>query len=251
MNKLVSKNSVQRFKQGRKLQKFKNPSGPIDNRSSNQKFSDFWKGIFSNWNPWTGVFGNETKKQTSSNNSSTKDYSFMKGGTRQRTPDEIQKLQDPKIQKYLQRQQTQGFTAKPTKPAVTSVTKTTPIDNYYVKGYGEGLQDEIAKLGGVRAVQNKLIKLGLLNDRFGADGKWGKNTQAAYEAYKRIAFNPQTIPTEEPIEKTPDYMDSPINNSQVDLAGVAKQYLYAKQGGQLPSRNPVKRFKRNFRLVAQ
>ena len=29
-------------------------------------------------------------------------------------------------------------------------------------------------------MQDKLIKLGLLNDKFGADGKWGKNTEAAY-----------------------------------------------------------------------
>ena len=117
-----------------------------------------------------------------------------------------------------------------------SSTKTViPVNNYYLKGF-ENRKDEIAKLGGVRAMQNELIKLGLLNDKFGADGRWGKNTEAAYQKYLSL----KNIPVYE----------KPETPSVAAMAGIYSeenkplyQRIRFKQGGQLVSKNPVKRFK--------
>lgn len=127
MNKLVSRNPVQRFKQGKKIVKAqggvktsrRTPGGQIiydNNFSEPGFFSRFWSYLTSPQQSRVGMNGKpivDTIQKNPNSIPESKDYSFMKGGIRQRTPDEIQKIQDPKIQKYLQRQQAQGFTAKP------------------------------------------------------------------------------------------------------------------------------------------
>jgi hypothetical protein len=56
---------------------------------------------------------------------------------------------------------------------------TTPVDNYYLKGF-EKRKDEIAKLGGVRAVQQMLKDAKFDIGKYDVDGKWGQNTEDAY-----------------------------------------------------------------------
>lgn len=92
------------------------------------------------------------------------------------------------------------------------------INNVWLKGYKHN------EVNDVKAMQNKLIKLGLLKDRFGADGKWGDNTEAAYQKYLSL----KNIP----IYEKPETPTIPLY-----------QQIRFKQGGQLISRNPVRRFK--------
>lgn len=94
-------------------------------------------------------------------------------------------------------------------------------------------------------MQNQLIKLGLLKDRFGADGKWGKNTEAAYQKYLQYLNNPSGIST--PKTPTIEREISPyeqISNNQENIP--LYQRIKFKKGGQLLSRNPVERFKNNI-----
>ena len=113
-------------------------------------------------------------------------------------------------------------------PSKKSINK--PVNNVWLKGYKH---DEVKD---VKAMQKQLMELGLLKDRFGADGKWGKNTEAAYQKYLSL----KNIPVYE----------KPETPSVAAMAGIYSeenkplyQQIRFKQGGQLPSRNIVKRFK--------
>ena len=94
-------------------------------------------------------------------------------------------------------------------------------------------------------MQNELIKLGFLKGNLkngtGADGKWGKNTEKAYQLYLSMNNAPQY--------KKPEFISpaaqigvySTENNTSFNQP--LYQRIRFKQGGQLPSRNIVKRFK--------
>ena len=113
-----------------------------------------------------------------------------------------------------------GYTSTMTKQSAPSLSM--PINNVWLKGYKH---DEIKD---VRAMQNELIKLGLLKGNLkngtGADGKWGKNTETAYQKYLSL----KNIPIYEK-PKTP-------------TIPLYKQIRF-KQGGQLVSKDLIKRFK--------
>lgn len=113
-----------------------------------------------------------------------------------------------------------GYTSMMTKQSTSSPS--IPINNVWLKGYKH---DEVKD---VRAMQNELIKLGLLKGNLkngtGADGKWGKNTETAYQKYLSL----KNIP----IYEKPETPTIPLY----------KQIRF-KQGGQLVSKDPIKRFK--------
>lgn len=113
-----------------------------------------------------------------------------------------------------------------------------PINNNI---FLNGFQNRRNEVKDVRAMQDKLIKLGLLNDKFGADGKWGKNTEAAYQKY---------LATQNAIQNVPTYQKPENPVSPAAMIGIYPednkplyQQIRFKNGGQLVSRNPIKRFK--------
>ena len=244
MNKLISKNPVQRFKQGRKIEKFYGGgfSRKSSGRTSNEQAAYIFKKIFSpekwfsikptgggllGWINRTPTVDTVTKQNTVS---TPKDYSFMTKGTLAPESEQSKKEREDYFNKQKQKY---NFVSTPSKKQ-TNI----PVNNIWLKGYKH---DEVKD---VKAMQNELIRLGLLNDKFGADGKWGDNTETAYQKY----LNLKNIPVYE----------KPETPSVAAMAGIYSeenkplyQRIRFKQGGQLPSRNIVERFKRNFRLVAQ
>lgn len=211
MQKLVSKNSVQRFKEGKKIQKFQNPSSGItliDEKndiwqdSSGKQYQRSWIGRKRNISPneernfkryfseysvtpqqRIGMNGKpivDTITNASSNNNQQqqiKDYSWMKGGTRQRTAEEEARLKDPKVQAYLNRQQ--SSTVNPQKKS---------MNPRFQSAYSNRASD----IGGANKIKEWQSKLGVK-----ADGIWGDKTEAAYQWY----LTQQNLPT---IEKNPD-----------------------------------------------
>lgn len=255
MSNLVSRNPVQRFKEGQKIVKAWGGANtdefglntPYISRGNRLKswFSNLFNSpqqtrIGMNGKPIVDtVVSKTTSKPQTTNTKSTvaprqKDYSFMKVGTRQRTSDEIQKLQDPKIQVYLNRQAEQGFTAKP----ISKIRKP-----YFFKQY-VNRSNEIGGVNNIKAWQRKLgVK---------ADGIWGRNTENAYNAYIQQQQSLQNITSGE------DIMSQVDRQTPYDIISANRnQPTLNKQGGQLVSRNPVQRFKSkyggqpNFRQVAQ
>lgn len=90
-----------------------------------------------------------------------------------------------------------------------SAKKVTPVDNHYLKGF-ENREEEIAKLGGVRAVQKMLG----FTEGNGLDGKWGRNTDEAYRVYQALKHNTSpelptpeqlmsVVPTQQSVPVTP------------------------------------------------
>lgn len=113
------------------------------------------------------------------------DYSWMKGGTRQRTADEEVKLKDPAVQKYLNRQQ--GSTTQPNAPVGP---KKTPINwgnkfNDFVGGLSEEQQSWLKDngLNDATKLQDYLTNMGFGVGKFGSDGKFGKDSRAAWDKF--------------------------------------------------------------------
>ena len=229
MNKLVSKNPIQRFKQGKKILKAGEGLGLNDPYiSRGNRLKSWLKETFSDWNPYTGFVrksnpANPQQQQqtTIPNNSSnnnqqqqTTDYSWMKGGTRQRTAEEKAKLNDSAVQKYLNRQQSP--TTKPTTTGPKTISKQPTNNSMFLAKQG-GWNKSIG-LGNINDQESKdiLNKLGwkdktaeqvqqLLNSNntggyaVNVDNKWGNQSKDAlkkyYERYlKEQQINPPTDP---------------------------------------------------------
>ena len=273
MNKLISKTPVQRFKEGRKIIKAqegirfqrvgstwfpglrsatkeyvfynyntgdyitsKNPEitsleGTINRGKSYSKYGYSWK---------EGEFA-KTPNSTPESTPKSK-----KGGTREISSEEKARLKDEKIQKYLKRQESQKFTAKPTSEKIINDSVTNP-KYWWIKGFRNRVQGlGLKSRDDVKAIQKKLG----VND----DGVWGKDTEEAF--INKFKFIPDT--SEEII---PMAQIQPVNiDSNVAPNLINTQYIpnfnwrealnlhyqnpfSAKQGGQFPSRNPVERFK--------
>lgn len=228
MNKLVSKNPVQRFKEGKKIVK-----------------AQFGRNLKWDWEDTIKRKGDGTFIFNSPVNNQLFNSEFFKN--------------NPQIIKRIQ---------KPIRNTVKNTT--TPIDNYYVKGY-EGRKDEISKLGGVRAIQKMLGFTGK-----NLDGKWGENTELAYQNYlksKQQQQAPELPSTTDLVQhitsqinfNQPNKSSAPFiynqlqsakeqaeksSNNQYISQEIPEQFLamlmgkrYYKQGGQLVSRNPIQRFK--------
>ena len=181
MNKLVSKNPVQRFKQGKKIEKFQGGGST----SNGKKYIGGGTKIVN----WIGnLFNNSQNQQRiGMNGKPIVDYTSQQNSFK--TPE----LKGSK-EAYLNRLQQQGFTAKETpvktKKAISAPKNNPPIASGFIKGYQntDDIQNVINQYGGIKGFQQFLINNKFLSgDRSkkeGADGWWGDNTQKAYEAWK-------------------------------------------------------------------
>ena len=177
MNKLVSKNPVQRFKQGKKIQKME--KGTANGKSSNEKFSNWLNSvgpkIFSLKPTGGGLLGWINKQI----NGTTNNQQNIQQQNTYKTPE----LKGSK-EAYLNRLKQQGFTAKPTKPIVktTPVVKKQSVVPRSGWSYGYDRSNEISD---IKAVQDMLRNGGFYakgaNSR--SDGAWGKDTELAYQNY--------------------------------------------------------------------
>lgn len=224
MNKLVSRSPVQRFKQGKKIVKAE--EGAVAKwqrriKSGINGIGSTFKGAFDmTFNPNNTQFGSQKTynffqavPSRIMNSLVVENYTPENGGTtnnrlrnRQQNNQNIVKqntFKTPELkgskEAYLNRLQQQGFTAKktPTNNGTLVKTKKTisaPVNNYYSKGF-ENRKDEIAKLGGVKAIQQMLKDAKFDIGKFGVDGRWGKDTERAYNEY--LQKNAPTLPTSE------------------------------------------------------
>lgn len=175
MKNLVSKNPVQRFKQGQKVQKmFFGSVVPFVMRPLYKKtynliggaIDEIKKGPVPEIKLFSGNGVEDTARAIAGGN---------KGPRKVTTP---------------QKENITDFNEK-------NIKRDIPVDNYYIKGFGKR-KDEISKLGGVRAIQQKLKNLKLLNSK--VDGKWGNDTEEAYKKYLVISNTDFTPASNEPIE---------------------------------------------------
>lgn len=272
MNKLVSKNPIQRFKQGKKIVRaqygFKtrddgvivNSAGtPVGKsiRGSSYEYEKMFPkdklilpGLYQEYGP-------ENSFSLYSPNNMTSDGYYIQimsgrqpsiqNGTYYETKDASGKVIERG--RYFGGKKhplplgniSKSYEVSNSKPKQTAIAKQStpppsiPINNVWLKGYKHN------EVNDVKAMQNELIKLGLLKGNLkngtGADGKWGKNTEAAYQKYLSL----KNIPVYE----------KPETPSVAAMAGIYSeenkplyQRIRFKQGGQLISRrNPIERFK--------
>ena len=266
MNKLISRNPVQRFKQGRKIEKFQGGgfSRKESGRTSNEQALYLLKKIF-NPRKWFyvkttggGLIGKINNGSQENNNQTSQQTSF-------KTP-ELKGSREA----YLKRLEQQGFTAKPTKDISNESSKSKKpitVNNYYVKGF-ENRKNELTKQGKtVRDIQKMLGFTGK-----DLDGKWGKNTEAAYLKYlnkqtpelptsqqlvehvqnqmKPVETNIQPSVYQQMSQLTNGFTQTPTLSKTTSTTTIQMPSQYEdmlrgkyKIGGQLPSRNIVKRFK--------
>ena len=346
-SKLVSRNPIQRFKQGKSIIKaqygVKTPSPSIGT-----KIGD-WERVSQGNKPlW---FNRKQMKFLGNGEEVLVDGNYLKGnGTytsaslREKPIRSVKSKTGRVVNKMPDGYWYWGDTGKRVteKEFVSPNTTTTPdgkpvgIDdvatpsrlpkktNVFLKGF-EHRQNEIENLGGVSAVQNLLKKQGYNIGKYGADGKWGSDTEAAYQEYlnnqnlKNLGQQPLAQSAYSNINITQPQMQDFVNirnanfnrsqtrdlmrtagynpysfsggqrkalrlylngesNDTSELSGIdlnrfntnPYQYKetpygqdwksnlqktlslsYRKKGGTLSSRNPITRFKTNFRLVAQ
>lgn len=167
MNKLVSKNPVQRFKQGSKIQKLYGGGGLLG------KFTD-----------WLHSGEKESQERIKRLQNPTNDTPVtgkiypLSGG-----PGDYSQ--------FIKKLQKQYSTTKGT---VTKSVINKPVNNYYLKGF-ENRKAELAQQGKtVRDIQKMLGFTGK-----DLDGKWGQNTEDAYNVW----LNQQKTNQEAPVVEKP------------------------------------------------
>ena len=309
MNKLVSKNPIQRFKQGKKIEKFQlgknfKRVGTANNGLSGIYFnpddSKLYKGTLTGYD-YIGdsyKYTNYGTGKTGVINASEYIKKPLTGKTNIDVNEELKVLNEINSK------------SNSTKSGIKTEykKKLTPRSRW---SYGYNRSNEISD---IRATQQMLKDAGYLSsDKYNVvDGKWGKDTENAYKKYLLNKEKPIITPTQEKIQQvlpqiaqqaqptlvtqtllnqtptltnfTPQPVTRTFNRSEIrdyirskgkgayDYTGAQKKALRMvingqgtdedkaivkdmglfKQGGQLISRNPVKRFKqKNFRLVAQ
>lgn len=234
MNKLISRSPVQRFKQGRKIlfakwgDKAEDPT-PIKVPGTNEYY-------FGTWTGGDIIDGTKLIRDTEQVRKKDERHPFYEnyiGGPYSR----ISRGKSMDAYYSIPLDRTNSYKATNSKPVIDEKqlpkkSKQIITNNIFIKGF----QNRKGEIKDVKAMQNELIKLGLLKDRFGADGKWGKNTEAAYQKYLSL----KNIPTYE----------KPKMPSVAAMAGIYSeenkplyQRIRFKQGGQLPSKNIIERFK--------
>lgn len=228
MQNLVSKNPIQRFKQGKKIvkaeegavarwqrrirhpfQSYQNLDRKLDiNRMDPFRYLEnkinkigSWIGnnlVVENYTPENGgTTNNRLKNQQQNNQNITKQNTY-------KTP----KLKGSK-EAYLNRLKQQGFTSKPTKPVVKSVpvVKKQSIVPRSGWSYGYNRSNEISD---IKATQQMLKDAGYLSsDKYNVvDGKWGSDTENAYKQY--LAQKQIQEPTTQQIT---DYVTNQVNKN--------------------------------------
>ena len=264
MNKLVSKNPVQRFKEGKKIAKAQfgniiqidSENDIWQDKSTGKKYQRNWRGRRWNRTPQgtsSNDFGNYFQEyspsvpqqrigmngkpivdtvsspQNTNNNLNTKEY-IPVGGVQAMRQKYLGKS-NMDVAKEETHNYLEGLRNKYSRPFQknnSSVKTVTPVDNYYLKGF-EKRKDEIAKLGGVRAVQKML---GFTTGN-GLDGKWGRDTEAAYQKYliANAAKTPSLEDTinaaqNQPILSTPTINPSEYTFTESQLSGLGENPYY-------------------------
>lgn len=153
------------------------------------------------------------EKQDIQQPTAPQDYSWMKGGTRQRTAEEEAKLKDPAIQKYLNRQQSSA--TQPSAPATVS-SKKTPINwgnkfNDFVGGLSQEQQNWLKTngLNDATKLQEYLNNMGFSVGKFGADGKFGKDSKTAWSNFTASGIMGKNRDQEILAEKQQPVIDAP------------------------------------------
>lgn len=254
---LISKNPIQRFEQGKKIVKAqggvktfrRTPGGQIiydDNFSEPGFFSRFWSYLTSSQQSRVGMNGksiidtisSEKKQQQDtpatgkmvSNKSPLQDINYeIDNYISGLNAAQQGKIIDSKL--VLPRSVRAGYNDYKNSQSIPKQTITKPINNRWVNGIQK--RDEITD---VRATQQMLKDAGFDIGKYGVDGKWGEYTENAYKKYLAL----KNVPTYE----------KPEMPSVTAMAGIYSeenkplyQQIRFKQGGQLPSRNIIKRFK--------
>lgn len=208
MNKLVSRNPIQRFKQGRKIEKFQlgknfKKVGTANNGLSgiyfNPNDSKLYKGTLTGYE-YIGdsyKYTNYGIGKTGVINASDYIKKPLTGRTNTNINEEI---------KVLNELNPQDISTKESRVKKVGVKETgrknnPPVSSGFIKGYQntDDIQNVINQYGGIKGFQQFLIDNKFLSgDRSkkeGADGWWGKNTQKAYETY--LQKNAPILPTSE------------------------------------------------------
>lgn len=310
MNKLISKNPVQRFKQGRKivkgydglagiaLQQGDNANAkatPVNRgisqnalRSTSNKYAKLAKigrglrkftkfsapaiigGFIGDWignKLWNSVYNDALEEGLQEReinrlilSNALRKSKRMQFNANQRLK-EIEEIDELNQSKKVNSQD------KPTDNKSSKKLINKPINNYYVKGF-ENRKEELAKQGKtVRDIQKMLGFTGK-----DLDGKWGKNTEAAYLKYlnkqapelptsqqlvehvqnqmKPVETNIQPSVYQQMSQLTNGFTQTPTLSKTTSTTTTQMPSQYEdmlrgkyKIGGQLPSRNIVKRFK--------
>ena len=217
-SKLVSRNPIQRFKQGKSI--IKAALGIKTSPSSTGTKIGDWERVSQGGKPlW---FNRKQMKFLGNGEEVLVDGNYLKGdgsytskslrtvkAVKQKDGSMLYKMADgtwrnEKGQRlvFASHQQT------PIKEEVPADRKsiTKPVDNYYLKGF-ERRQNEISKLGGVRAVQKMLG----FTEGNGLDGKWGKNTEDAYIEYLQKKNAPELPSNDELVS----YIQGQIKNPEI------------------------------------
>lgn len=176
MNKLVSRNSVQRFKQGRKIVKSDNglkfsPRKEEHIGLYNRKIvglDDKGKPIY-RW----GTTNNDGMFIPISEEKHLNDGTILNVNGSKSTE---RARQIAAQQKKIKNQSPDSV------PPVVSGNTERP---YYLKGFQSRMNQDLKNRSDVQAFQQKLIDLYGANavGKYGADGTWGADTQAAYDRY--------------------------------------------------------------------
>ena len=102
------------------------------------------------------------------------------------------------------------------------------LDNIFIKGYQTN--NDITQAGGVRAMQQKLKDAGYDLGRFGIDGKWGRDTQKAYDDWKlkqQVTFKTPSIEENTgPVLSTPTIPQSEYTFTESQLQGLGENPYY-------------------------
>lgn len=202
MNKLVSnKNSIQRFKQGRIIEKFQNPAGPVRHTPGGQPIQDTYPTNHYNNMGFISNIARNTRK------------AIRKGYHNQ--------ILDNTITEGLYK----GY--------FKSLESNTPVSN-----------TPISFSQAFRQARNSGLK----------EFTWNGNrytTETAEEKRARLQQNNIRNKVSFQVPVTTETTQQDWDRLKKAREKVWAGATFAKQGGSLVSRNPIKRFKLNFRLVDQ
>ena len=277
MNKLVSRNPVQRFKKGKKIVKAQwglktredgvivNSAGIPVGKSIMGSSYEYEKYFPEDKLILPGLYQDKDTKEIFSTNSTDSNGNYnqvisgpspIQNGTYYETKNASGKIIDrgryfggkklslpigPKSKESSQNNSNQKIintsnqkTANNGAPVKAKKTITAPINNRWVNGVQR--RNDITD---VRATQQMLKDMGFDIGKFGVDGKWGKDTERAYNEY--LQKNAPTLPTSEQliqqvtqntpvIEEVPQTGTDSIQNQLMAMQEATKQGILPATG---------------------
>ena len=240
MNKLVSKNLIQRFKEGRKIQKMEwagkintSKTEPGTKVGKYTRKANRLNGPLQWYDENNNPITNRVQLQYQGYN-----YSLNPNGTYSRgklnkiTTSIDNPLLEDSMKKYeefsAERQAKEIAKANAEYDAQMNKEKPSLINNRWVHGIKK--RDEITD---VRATQQMLKDAGFNIGKFGVDGKWGRDTEAAYQKYliANAAKTPSLEDTisaaqNQPILSTPTINPSEYTFTESQLSGLGENPYY-------------------------